>query len=890
MQIESAIGKTTARPPRNLRTGLTILITVIATVMILGAGGFVFTAAVSFNDIKTYFKDRGFRALDDRQSFVGALAGSVPLILKSGFTTLDIPNIQIDLKFKYVKKLRDKRAEAIERGNLVSSADDLVPATLTTGGKTVRVKLRLKGDMLDHLRGDKWSFRVEVRDGEEVLGMRRFSVQHPRARGFQGETLFDAALRKFDILAPRYEFVTLTVNGQNLGIMALEEHFSKELLENRGRKEGVIVNFDESLFWASLSCGSGDGCFDGYSPFDSFQNTSISGFRSSAIAKSPKLSSDYRVAVGLLRSFVTGELPASEVFDAERLGAFIAVAQVWASWHTVRWHNLRFYLNPYTMKLEPVGFDGNLQSPDVKKMFRQTSLIQMLRDKKVYAAYLKAAQQLATEVGNGDFMRELRQVEDKYLPLLLSEFYFLSRYNFDGVIERSRTSVKASDYPLLTHAFIIDGPDGNPYLELTNATEKVVQIESIEWVGENGTRPFVPVTELRLPLVLTGIGSPYDIPEIEPVPRPQTERIPFEKQKPDSTDRLRVAARIVGTDIRMVATADPYYPELLVSPVPQSSVQDALARHPFLRASGGDRVLSIEPGTWQVAGNLVLPKGYSLEIPAGTTLRFAANAVFVANGPVRFSGTAEAPIVLEGDSDVWQGVVVMEAGGPSEWSHVTVRNTTGINQGAWQLTGGTVFYKSNIRLVGSTFDGNRGEDAINIINSEFEMDRVTISNTASDGFDGDFVTGTVRNSTFLDVGELGGGDAVDVSGSSVTVEGSHFERVSDKALSVGERSTMRATNLTMNDVGAGAASKDGSQLDLTDTNITGAHVSGLMSYVKKPEYGGAEIIADSVTVADSINIAIAQLGSRITLNGEIVEAKPVDVDELYKTVMKPGAK
>ena len=34
-----------------------------------------------------------------------------------------------------------------------------------------------------------------------------------------------------------------------MGIYAMEEHFSKELIESNSRREGVIVNFEDYLLW-----------------------------------------------------------------------------------------------------------------------------------------------------------------------------------------------------------------------------------------------------------------------------------------------------------------------------------------------------------------------------------------------------------------------------------------------------------------------------------------------------------------------------------------------------------------------------------------------------------------------------------------------------------------
>ena len=41
------------------------------------------------------------------------------------------------------------------------------------------------------------------------------------------------------------------------------------------------------------------------------------------------------------------------------MGRFLAVAEMWGAWHVLRWHNIRFYVNPVTLKLEPIAFDAN---------------------------------------------------------------------------------------------------------------------------------------------------------------------------------------------------------------------------------------------------------------------------------------------------------------------------------------------------------------------------------------------------------------------------------------------------------------------------------------------------------------------------------------------------
>ncbi len=201
-------------------------------------------------------------------SFLAGLYGKVEL--KSFFTTaidsvnsevlLYQPNsletIFLDIPFDSLSKIQEKRSEALEIGVLLSSDDDFVPAAmrLGEGGTNIRIKLRLKGDWVDHLKGDKWSFRIHITENDEsVLGMRKFSIQAPETRSFIGEWGYHQNLMQEGILTTRYEFVNVVLNGEYKGIYALEESFTQDLLESQGRREGIIFRMDEALFWERIS-------------------------------------------------------------------------------------------------------------------------------------------------------------------------------------------------------------------------------------------------------------------------------------------------------------------------------------------------------------------------------------------------------------------------------------------------------------------------------------------------------------------------------------------------------------------------------------------------------------------------------------------------------------
>lgn len=821
------------------------------------------------------------------------------------------PTIIIDIKYKNVEKLHRMREEALYRGLLVQGDDDFVAASIRFGDQTVKSKLRLKGDWVDHMVGEKMSLRVHMKGDAQLFGMRRFSLQHPRTRGYQTEPLYLETLRFFDVLAPRYMFVNVILNGDNLGIMAFEEHFSKELLEHQGRKEGVIVRFDESLVWSHYAATKESG-----GPYYSFQNAEIGAFQESKIHQSATLSSDYASAVGLLRAFVERKLLASEVFDTERLGSFLAVADFWGGWHTLDWVNMRFYFNPITMKLEPVGYDAELQNRHQFGQTRPTTRfpisVSMLDDPVILSSYKRALHVLSDKLGDGSLLDRLDTIERRHLDVLQKEFLLLEPFDMDELKERMRLvfndieaiektkygqiqdaistaltwnnpdvdAVDSDIYGRKVHAYVVDWQTGPSYVELASAIPNRVVIHDLQWMDNIGNAKPIGSSSEFAPLSLT----PTSVGGV-----PQSIRIPVNGRPDLPGFELVATGSVQGSNTVFQQRAKPYPGVLDKHPIPSELNTD----ESFLSTSENGALFSIKPGTWKVLNPIILPAGARLRIDRGTTLRFATGAFLLVRGATEFEGVAAAPIILEGipiadEAATWQGIVIMDADRKSTWSHVTVRNTSGIEFGPWRLTGGVTFYYSDIDISNSDFMGNRGEDALNIIHSKFELDRISITDTASDGFDGDFTTGSISRSLFRDIGQLSGGDAFDLSGSVVTMNGTDFLRISDKALSVGEDSKLTVSGLTIEDVGTGAASKDRSELEIADATIRGARVAGLLAYIKKPEFGPAKLVASDMKILDSETTARVQFGSLMRINGDLVEASALDVDALYETVMKRG--
>ena len=124
-----------------------------------------------------------------------------------------VPELVFDVPFKEMSKIYAKRQEALERGILIQGPDDFIKAEIRHEDRVIPVKMRLKGDWTDHLYGIKWSFRVHLRNNEQLFGLRRFSIQNPSTRGYQSELLFFELLDRYGVMRPRYEFVNVVING-----------------------------------------------------------------------------------------------------------------------------------------------------------------------------------------------------------------------------------------------------------------------------------------------------------------------------------------------------------------------------------------------------------------------------------------------------------------------------------------------------------------------------------------------------------------------------------------------------------------------------------------------------------------------------------------------------
>ncbi|MBU0640616.1 MAG: hypothetical protein KKB50_17275 [Planctomycetes bacterium] len=342
--------------------------------------------------------------------------------------------------------------------------------------------------------------------------------------------------------------------------------------------------------------------------------------------------------------------------------------------------------------------------------------------------------------------------------------------------------------------------------------------------------------------------------------------------------QLRLAYRFVGTETVLYENIYPYpyLDEDALADDPTHRPPN-LDSHPFFEADPATGELRIRPGTWTIDRHVIIPAGYRVVAGPGTTLDLTAGAVLLSYSPLEFVGSGGDPVVIRSTDASGQGLAVLQARGPSVLRHVVFDQLANPAHGGWELTGAVTFYESPVQLEHCAFRNCRSEDALNIVRCEFSIQGCEFHQAQSDAFDGDFVTGTLCDTSFTDITN----DAIDVSGSQLTVRDVSIAGAGDKGLSAGENSNVQASNISITASTLALTSKDHSQLTVTGARIDQARIA-FTAFQKKPEFGPATIVARQVTTSGARNLHLIEIGSALWLDERKIAGQQRNVkDELY---------
>lgn len=772
---------------------------------------------------------------------------------------------------KAMQKIRAKREEALKKGILVTGDEDLQKGEISGDLESFqKMEFRLKGDWTDHIEDPvKWSYRITMKGSSSFNGMRKFSIQHPKTRNYQWEWLFNKVVKQHDIIGLRYEFVEVEVAVKNnngieridYGLMALEESFDKILIENNKKREGIILGFDEALLWQDrqqqlkynldLSALDEDLASAEYAP--------IKVYNQNKILSDENLSRQLDIAKDLLDGVRKGIYQPSEVFDLDKLTDYVALSNLFGSYHGLVWHNLRIYYNPVTNKLEPICFDTNsgLQLEEIKHFpFTKNDSVyqEMMLQKLERFSQLEYVNSILDE--HGPLLNDLiERINDDYA------FIFDPR-----VLQYNSNYIKKTIYPgIPLTASYLEMDERELKLQLQNVTDFPIEIVRLE--HRDGKR----LDQLEAPVVLGSrqnetiavtLDSSFDNAFVSKKSKKGGFRFPKDLQN------LRLVTRIAGMELEREIEVQAFgsNPEIDTSIAAyRRSESSNYSDFDFIKPQA-DGSLAFLPGNHILEKSLIIAEDITISIEAGFRMDMLNQSSIIHKGNLVARGSSENPIEFYSSDGSARGIFVNGSNRESFLDYCVFTNLSNPVIGSWSLSGAVNFNETVVHIDNSRFISNRCEDALNIIRSEFTLTNSLFEQTFSDSFDGDFVTGTVQNCIFRDSGN----DGVDVSGSNIELIDLLIENPSDKAISAGEASTMKGNNIKIISGEIGVVSKDLSTIDFDGVEVTDTRL-GLSAFQKKSEYGVAKISINNLVLNNVEKDHLIELNSELRIDNKLME-------------------
>jgi hypothetical protein len=816
-----------------------------------------------FNELRIYVWNKGANTILFKDLKIEKLKERI-------YPLYEQMSLQINTDETALEKLKSKRALAFKNGVLETEDGDYVKAQIIFGSDTMKADIRLKGDWLDHLKGPKWSLRVKMGKNYSWKNMTSFSLQTPASREFLEEWFAHKVLASEDVLTTRYGFVPVVFNGKSLGIYAYEEHFDKHLVESNKRREGPILKFSEEVFWTIQRLYISD---NANIEIPVLYASDIMPFKKNRIIENEALYNEYLIAQNLLYQFKNDLKPASEIFDIKSLAKYYALTDITRAYHGFAWHNIRFYYNPVTCKLEPVAFDlfkgGN----------EKTKLNNII-------------------IGNFDKSQKISLIDNAfYLPFKQREFideyiYFLNRYSEKNFID-SLNNILGPELDSLSD--LLKKEFKYYHFDISDDTANCKKINDfLQTYREIASKPDYSVRKVKKPEYDRNMPDDF-IPFLIKAYRG--------KCKEDTIIYLNnfchenIQLKAFGNDDTVCSLTDYIVipKEYIKYPLITGSTP---VEYLTFKVGGRDRLFSIPVFQWNMPYNytplqelssnyaiennlaiksssdtiifegilnisnpVIIPSGYIVIIKEGAELNFIDKSPFISYSPVFALGTSSQPVRITSSDGTAMGFNVFAAEKKSVLENTVFDQLNTLDYNGWALTGAVNFYESDVDLINVKFMNNRCEDALNIIRSEFTITGCSFDNIFQDAFDSDFSEGIVLNSFFRDIAN----DAVDFSGSKITIEDCEIINTGDKGISCGEKSVLTINNVKINNSNVAVASKDLSRLTIANSLITNSKYS-FIALMKKPEYGEAEIYSMNNTLINIFSGYMIEKGSTLFID------------------------
>ncbi len=750
----------------------------------------------------------------------------------------DIPELKIDIPFKTQDYLKKNLAIAIKYNDLNLAENEYKAARITFKDKSYKVRIQLKGLLNDHRLEKKKSLRLKINSKENgltktILGLSYFNLMDPKRRSNEREWLFRKVAKDEGLIERRYDFVKVKINGDKPGVYAIEENFSKEFFEYNKIKPAPIIGIDSEKIRGVVNFNNCCGHIwindFNFSPTQS----------KNKIFEDQNFNSQYNYAKKKLIDFLSGKDRPNNIINLEKFAKFLALSDIFGGWHGSETSNLKLYFNPYNSLLEPIPddlFDAPREKPSrdfaifrirnipgysvfYEKLFNSNEFLD------IYYKYLKKfsdSNYIQKVLKN--YSKELNFVEKK---ISKDDLYFKKRID-QQIIQNSKSinEFLNPNYPIEI-INVSRGDDNYLKIDLQNNFYFPIYLRSIRLSDK-----MYEINEVLNPKRIS-LNSIFEGAFFHILKKPKRKEVLIKLNKNQKfSEDTEISYSIENDEIKSFFVKD-------FNPVKfeKSFTSNINEFKDQLEVDDDSRIIKILNNELKIDKDLYFPKNYNLILDKNIKISLEKNSHLILESNIISANekNIELNFIANGNN------CILFKDNQLKVKKITFEGFSQCKSSGSYLTSGINFFRSKFKIDTLIAKNNKsGDDLINIIKSQFEINNLYIENSLYDGLDIDYSEGNIVNLKCFDCGKREGGDGVDLSHSNIFIEDIVITNSFDKGLSIGENTNVNIRNLFIKNANVCLANKDGSYTKIRVATLEKCNI-GLAAFNKKSYYDPSKI-------------------------------------------------
>ena len=760
------------------------------------------------------------------------------LNLFQNFKTSNLEKVYLEINQKTILGLElQRKIKSENNGELTDKNKIMLPAKIYFEGNKYNVKMRTKGARLAHYADkDQTSYKIDIKGSKRLWGMEEFSFQKPITKNYTYEYLFHNLLGYVGLVKVKYFFINLYLNDQNLGVYAVEESFSKEIIERQNRRNGPIFSTKDEL---------GE-----YFPNIAFELYSENYWKE----RYPKLISDL---FSILNNIKSAKFHVNDYFDIDKWAKYFAIMDLTGGYHGSLLKSVKLYYNPTTALFEPIGYDFHKGAGLFSGFIIMDFLQEETKDTKIACSficghkewfirflkyengelnniflkkYIKYLKEYSEEDFVNNFLEKYEKDLSNYNLAIYKDFSRSDRVRWKGaglfvydenhLLNRAKLIRNRINTVNLTD-IVISKKNNNLYFEDYLTTRFPIKAKTIECLNSKDQKEFFFAGTMKINIITT------------------CKKIKLR----DHNSNLRII------DLKNNFTAN--------------ASEKVYTKNEFSNLSEFKNVSKISDGEYIINSNLkinkniLIKKNEKFTLAKEKTINISNNATLFIEGEIIFLNDEENYTIIYSEDST--GSLIFNNNN-FEIKNIIFQNLSKPNLDNYIFYGGVNVVNSNLILKNIIVKDSNNEDGINIINSKSELTNIYFNNIKADALDIDFGEVNFNNINCQKINN----DCLDISGAIVTGYNLEAINVLDKGVSAGENSiiTIEKMNLVNNFVAL--AVKDGSVANFSNI-ILEKNTYDLALFNKKKEFTKPKLSIDNLNLLNKEKI-IQSKGTILSIN------------------------